>query len=506
MSKNRQSRNSSRNGDALTKSELQQLTGTDYSTVQRLIESGLQFTNGKRIADKYEQLCSETAFRSALAKFREQTQSDRLNLDGRWFVSSKLAFELLGWNEYSAKGRQSRDGKQHMHRDLQSLHRWSENGCLALGGEKLGRDKVRRRWFFDEEHILEISRLEHAGEYIVHRGRRYCSPRRACILKGWKLSRNDAATNKLKRWSKRGCPHLDGQKLRAVRKGRRWFFDEEQLQLIDDGTRGRPFKFHPDYDGIFPQPNGDRAITLDKAIEERPRFTRSFLDAQISRGQYHPNGRLPSQKRRPPTVWGRSPLRVTILESDLDLLAAGIDKANRDGNPHGWPDSRGIAELLGCDTVNQRLAIGICLSAARDAGKLTWMKPSLPTPVRGGKRARPHLYEPVEAISFLRQHPPCDGIDAIENTSELIHALGDEVAGDTDKRPCFDRDHLWLTWYEAEGEATHRSFAKIVREWNNLPQREREENCPADPNSIPDNKSGQNRVKTAIYKAKGERE
>jgi hypothetical protein len=45
------------------------------------------------------------------------------------------------------------------------------------------------------------------------------------------------------------------------------------------------------------------------------------------------------------------------------------------------------------------------------------------------------------------------------------------------KRPCYDRDHAFLKWYEADDDSTHHSHAGIRDKWNALSKQERAQIC-----------------------------
>jgi len=52
------------------------------------------------------------------------------------------------------------------------------------------------------------------------------------------------------------------------------------------------------------------------------------------------------------------------------------------------------------------------------------------------------------------------------------------------RRPCYDRDHLFLQWYETEDADTYHSHAGIRDRWNKMPKEERTEICPQNPNRV----------------------
>ena len=70
------------------------------------------------------------------------------------------------------------------------------------------------------------------------------------------------------------------------------------------------------------------------------------------------------------------------------------------------------------------------------------------------------------------------------------------------KRPAYNRDHLFLKWYEDEGEPTHRSYSAIRDKWNRLSEAQRMAIAPNCHHSIPKGRSGTDRVKAAIRKAR----
>jgi hypothetical protein len=47
-----------------------------------------------------------------------------------------------------------------------------------------------------------------------------------------------------------------------------------------------------------------------------------------------------------------------------------------------------------------------------------------------------------------------------------------------EKRPAYDRDHLFLQWYDSEGVRTYHSHAKIRDKWKAMTKEEREEIAP----------------------------
>lgn len=75
------------------------------------------------------------------------------------------------------------------------------------------------------------------------------------------------------------------------------------------------------------------------------------------------------------------------------------------------------------------------------------------------------------------------------------------VDSDNRLRPYYYRDHLWLKWYEDEGERTYHSYAVIRKKWNSL-----SDNGRMSYDVLPNGRSGTDRVKTAIRRAKVERD
>lgn len=68
------------------------------------------------------------------------------------------------------------------------------------------------------------------------------------------------------------------------------------------------------------------------------------------------------------------------------------------------------------------------------------------------------------------------------------------------KRPAYERDHLFLEWYEAETEKTYHSHAKIRDKWNEMSKEERREIAPKAGGTV-----SRAVVITGIKKARSER-
>ena len=66
------------------------------------------------------------------------------------------------------------------------------------------------------------------------------------------------------------------------------------------------------------------------------------------------------------------------------------------------------------------------------------------------------------------------------------------------RRPCYERDRLWLQW-KAEREW---GPAKVRDEWNRMTQEERKACCPACANAIGKGEDGRDVVKKALLRAK----
>lgn len=69
------------------------------------------------------------------------------------------------------------------------------------------------------------------------------------------------------------------------------------------------------------------------------------------------------------------------------------------------------------------------------------------------------------------------------------------------RRPCFARDHLWLAWYEAEGEPTYKSVASIRDKWNGLTDEERAEVAGEFSDRLPRSRGGRSTACHRIYEA-----
>ncbi len=67
-------------------------------------------------------------------------------------------------------------------------------------------------------------------------------------------------------------------------------------------------------------------------------------------------------------------------------------------------------------------------------------------------------------------------------------------------RPCYERDHLFLKWYETDGALTYRSNAKIRDKWNGMTKQDRGVHCSRNTNNV-----SIEAVITAIKSAKKER-
>lgn len=76
-------------------------------------------------------------------------------------------------------------------------------------------------------------------------------------------------------------------------------------------------------------------------------------------------------------------------------------------------------------------------------------------------------------------------------------------------RPAYERDHLWLRWYESAGEKTEGSPSKILDRWNAMPDTERSNTCASDPAPLASAKGERTRscdiIKKAIDRARRER-
>lgn len=69
------------------------------------------------------------------------------------------------------------------------------------------------------------------------------------------------------------------------------------------------------------------------------------------------------------------------------------------------------------------------------------------------------------------------------------------------RRPCYDRDHEWLRWNEADG----LTCAKIRDKWNGLTEQQRITICDSASSTIANGPPGYAVVKTAIRTARKER-
>ncbi|HEV3447683.1 MAG TPA: hypothetical protein VG099_23810 [Gemmataceae bacterium] len=73
------------------------------------------------------------------------------------------------------------------------------------------------------------------------------------------------------------------------------------------------------------------------------------------------------------------------------------------------------------------------------------------------------------------------------------------------RRPCYDRDHTWLAWYEDEETETYHRPAKIRDKWNCLSVEQRKAISPGAFNRIAEKRRGVDLVKKAIENALHER-
>jgi hypothetical protein len=70
------------------------------------------------------------------------------------------------------------------------------------------------------------------------------------------------------------------------------------------------------------------------------------------------------------------------------------------------------------------------------------------------------------------------------------------------KRRCYDRDYLWLKWYETEGQDTYHSPAKIRDRWNTMSESDRQSQSPRCSHTIGKDKSGRQVVERGLKQAR----
>jgi hypothetical protein len=80
-----------------------------------------------------------------------------------------------------------------------------------------------------------------------------------------------------------------------------------------------------------------------------------------------------------------------------------------------------------------------------------------------------------------------------------------EGLSDRRKRPCFDRDHAWLAWYDDNHAETYHSPANIRDKWNRMGTEERKRIAPKAHQKIAEKEQGMDLVKKGIAKARQER-
>ena len=93
-----------------------------------------------------------------------------------------------------------------------------------------------------------------------------------------------------------------------------------------------------------------------------------------------------------------------------------------------------------------------------------------------------------------------------ESEAEISPEGAPAIAGETPPRPAYNRDHLFLKWYERKGESTFKSPASIRDKWNGMTGEQRASFYPDDSRKLSSGSSGTSVVKTAIAKAQRERD
>lgn len=101
----------------------------------------------------------------------------------------------------------------------------------------------------------------------------------------------------------------------------------------------------------------------------------------------------------------------------------------------------------------------------------------------------------------LAERTPQDEQDGGAQTADPSGGGGqNQVEPKAKKRPAYDRDHLFLEWYEDEGADTYHSHAVIRDTWNDMDPKERERKAPTAAGNVT-----RDTVITAVKTAKKER-
>ena len=91
------------------------------------------------------------------------------------------------------------------------------------------------------------------------------------------------------------------------------------------------------------------------------------------------------------------------------------------------------------------------------------------------------------SADIIEEQNGAPGTISQEIPAEPLTGRGDPKtppAADSGKRPAYDRDHLFLAWYETEGSDTYHSHAKIRDRWNAIPISDRKRDYPTAPNKV----------------------
>jgi hypothetical protein len=227
----------------------------------------------------------------------------------------------------------------------------TRHGCTYLGGQPLSIDRPgfvicpRDTWFTERQiiHLAAIIRRARKGLLWDSKHKLCVTPALLHRKFGWDLHR-------LMRWEEECLHHHDGQVTRIWfpfgphnKNGRtgtwRWKDAREIARSIQAG-----------FDGSYHEPDGLRYNL--PAAAEKWNVSVNTLRRYRDETTYHPQGFLPTEQRR--RRFAPFIEESTVLASDMEILAQGIEQALNEPAPIGWKTASEIADSHRLDPLNTR--------------------------------------------------------------------------------------------------------------------------------------------------------